>query len=80
MEEARYSDYARRQKISGVCTLKLTVDTDGLPQDIRVVQNLDPSLDWNAYEAVSKYRFKPAMKDGEPVPVQITVQVDFRLY
>jgi len=80
LEEARYSDYARRHKISGVCMLKLTVDTNGLPQDIHVVQNLDPSLDWNAYEAVSQYRFKPATKDGEPVPVQITIQVNFRLY
>ena len=32
-------------------------------------------------EAVRKYKFKPAMKDGKtPVPVMITVEVNFRLY
>ena len=34
-----------------------------------------------AIEAVTKYKFKPAMKkDGTPVPVMITVEVNFRLY
>jgi len=38
-------------------------------------------LDQKALEAVRKYRFKPAMKDGKtPVPVMITVEVNFRLY
>jgi protein TonB len=37
-------------------------------------------LDEKAIEAVNQYRFKPAMKDGEPVPVRITVEVNFRLF
>jgi TonB family protein len=37
-------------------------------------------LDQKALEAVRKYRFKPAMKAGVPVPVMITVEVNFRLY
>jgi outer membrane biosynthesis protein TonB len=36
-------------------------------------------LDEKAIEAVSQYRFKPAMKDGVPVPVKITVEVNFHL-
>jgi len=37
-------------------------------------------LDEKALEAVRRYRFKPAMKDGRPVAVIMTVEVDFRLY
>jgi outer membrane biosynthesis protein TonB len=38
-------------------------------------------LDEEAIEAVMKYKFKPAMKDGKtPVPVMITVEVTFRIY
>jgi TonB family protein len=35
-------------------------------------------LDQKAIEAVNKYRFRPAMKNGEPVPIRITVEVSFR--
>jgi hypothetical protein len=42
--------------------------------------NFDPGLDQNAIEAIGRYRFKPAMKNGvEPVPVMITVAVNFHL-
>ena len=37
-------------------------------------------LDEKAMEAVSQYRFKPAMKDGVPVPVSIQIEIVFRLY
>ncbi|MGD0858315.1 MAG: energy transducer TonB [Terracidiphilus sp.] len=77
--EARYTDEARRKKIQGVCLISVIVDTNGKPQNPRVIKSLDPGLDLKAIEAVNKYRFKPAMKDGVPVPVMITVLVNFRL-
>ena len=79
--EAEFSDYARRNRICGTNLIRLTVDANGNPQDLRVIKSLEPSLDAKALEAVSQYRFKPAMKDGTtPVPVEITVEIDFRLY
>jgi TonB family protein len=78
--EARYTDAARKARIQGLCWVSFIVDTNGLPQNAKVVRGLDPGLDQKALEAVSKYRFKPAMKDGRPVAVMISVQVDFQLH
>jgi periplasmic protein TonB len=78
--EAEFSDEARRQKYQGICMVALIVDARGYPQNLRVVQRLGMGLDEKAIEAIRKYRFKPAMKDGKPVASVITVEVDFRLY
>jgi TonB family protein len=79
--EATYSDEARRAKVQGVCLVSVNVDTQGNPQNPRVVRSLGKGLDENAIEAVKRYRFKPAMKGGRtPVPVRITVEVRFSLY
>jgi TonB family protein len=79
--EAEFSDEARRAKYQGVCLISMIVDTNGNPQNPRVVRALGMGLDEKALEAVRKYKFKPAMKDGRtPVPVMITVEVNFRLY
>ncbi len=79
--EAEFSDEARRAKYQGVCLIGLIVDAQGHPQDVHIVRALGMGLDEKAMEAVRQYKFKPAMKDGKtPVPVMITIEVDFRLY
>jgi periplasmic protein TonB len=79
--EAEFSDEARRAKYQGVCLISLIVDTQGNPQNIRVARPLGMGLDEKAIEAIRQYKFKPAMQDGKtPVPVMITIEVDFRLY
>jgi TonB family protein len=79
--EAEFSDEARRAKYQGVCLVSLIVDSQGNPQNIHVVRALGMGLDEKAIEAIKQYKFRPAMKDGKtPVPVMITIEVDFRLY
>jgi periplasmic protein TonB len=79
--EAEFSDEARRAKYQGVCVISLIVDAQGNPQNIRVQRPLGMGLDEKAIEAIRQYKFKPAMKDGKtPVPVMISIEVDFRLY
>jgi TonB family protein len=78
--EAKYSDYGLQQRINGACVISLIIDTHGMPQNVHIFKSLEPSLDQNALNAVSQYRFKPAMRNGTPVPVMITVEVDFRLF
>jgi len=78
--EAEFSDEARRAKYQGVCLISLIVDAQGNPQNPRVVRPLGMGLDEKALEAVRKYKFKPAMKGGTPVPVMMSIEVNFRLY
>ena len=77
---AEYTPEAKRAGIDGVVQVSLIVDAHGMPQNPRVVKSLDPGLDKSALIAVSKYRFQPAMRDGAPVSVMITVEVNFRIY
>jgi periplasmic protein TonB len=58
----------------------LVLTAEGTPRDVTVTKKLDPDLDNKAVEAVRSWRFEPATKDGEPVPVHLQVEVQFRLY
>ncbi len=75
-----YTEEARQAKTQGTCILWLVVDAEGHPRDIRVVHGLGFGLDAKAIEAVKQWRFEPALKDGKPVNVQISVEVGFKLY
>jgi periplasmic protein TonB len=75
-----YTEQARQAKIEGTCVLGLIVDADGHPRDLRVIRGLGYGLDEKALEAVKQWRFQPARKDGQPVNVQVSVEVAFRLY
>ncbi len=75
-----YTEEAREAKTQGTCVLWLVVDAEGHPRDIRVIHGLGFGLDAKAMEAVKQWRFEPALKDGKPVNVQISVEVGFRLY
>jgi protein TonB len=75
-----YSEEARKAKYQGTVVLWVVVGPDGRPRDIRVQRSLGLGLDEKAMEAVRTWKFEPARKDGQPVAVQINVEVNFRLY
>lgn len=77
--EPEYSEDARAKKIEGTVLLAVTVDPNGLPQDIQVTKPLFPSLDANAVEALRQTRFRPYMKDGQPISKRITVEMHFNV-
>lgn len=70
-----------RAKYQGVVLISLVVDAHGLPQNVRVFRPLGMGLDQKAIDAVINYRFVPALRHRvQPVPVMITVEVNFRIY
>jgi protein TonB len=77
--EPEYSEEARKAKWQGTVQLEIVIDEHGMPKDAKVKRALGLGLDQKAMEAVMKWRFKPGTKDGKPVPVIATVEVNFRL-
>lgn len=77
--EPEYSEEARKAKFQGTVVLQIVVDERGLPTNFKVIRPLGLGLDEKACEAVQKWKFKPALKDGRPVAVLATVEVNFRL-
>lgn len=78
--DPEFSDEARRAKYQGVCIVSLVVDAQGNPQRVQVVRHLGMGLDEKALEAVRRYKFKPATLQGHPVPVEVNIEVNFRIY
>jgi TonB family protein len=78
--EPEYSSEARQAKYQGTVVVSLVVGADGEPRQLRVAHSLGMGLDEKALEAVQRWRFEPAMKDGRPVPVAVEVEVTFHLF
>lgn len=77
--EPEYSEEARKAKFQGTVVLSIIIDEKGTPTNFKVVRPLGLGLDEKAIEAVSKWRFRPGVKEGKPVAVIATVEVNFRL-
>jgi TonB family protein len=77
--EPEYTQEAKDAGIEGTVVIQGEVSPDGVAQNISVAKSLDPGLDANAVTAVSQWRFKPGMKDGEPVTVAVKIEVNFHL-
>ena len=75
-----FTDRARAKKLNGEVLLSFLVDEQGLPQDIRVLHGLGLELDEEAVKALRQYRFKPAMRNGIPVTVELHVSVKFQIF
>jgi TonB family protein len=75
-----YPEFARAFKFEGTVVLWTMIDETGHTAKTRIVRPLGFGLDDKAVEAVRRWTFHPATHDGQPVPVQINVEVNFRLY
>lgn len=63
--------------ISGVVIVEATIDPDGAVSDVQLVRRVD-GLDDAAIAAVRQWRYTPTLLNGEPVPVIMTVTVNFQ--
>jgi len=66
-----------RAGIGGAVVLLLVVDRDGKPQELKVVQSVGKDFDDHALAAVGRWKFRPGTCDGEPIPMEISVEIDF---
>ncbi len=77
--EPEYSEEARKAKYQGTVVLAVEVWPDGGAHNIRVLRSLGLGLDEKAIQAVEKWKFVPGKKEGKPVRVAATIEVNFRL-
>jgi TonB family protein len=78
-ENPTYPQEARAKKIQGTVELALVIDKDGLPQGIHVKQSPSELLTKSAIKAVSTWRWRPYLLNGNPVEVDTTVNVTYNL-
>jgi TonB family protein len=75
---AVYPPIAQSARVQGVVILEVTIGIDGRVQDAKVLRSI-PMLDAAALDAVKQWEFTPTMLNGAPVPVMMTVTVNFTL-
>jgi TonB family protein len=78
--DPEYTKEARDAKIEGTVVVQTEIHTDGRAHNTRVVRSLEPGLDHNAIEAIAQWEFEPGKKDGEPVAVHATIEINYKLH
>jgi TonB family protein len=77
--DAKYDDFAVRDKVQGAILLRVVVDSAGVPQRIAIARPLGYGLDASAVEAMRKWRFSAGTRGGTAVAVGVVVEEDFNL-
>ena len=75
-----YPAKALSQRMSGSVTVEFTVDTNGDPRDVHVVEATPPGVfDRAAISAVKRWHYEPMTSDGAPVEVPVRTSIRFEL-
>ena len=78
--DPEFSEEARKAKFQGEVLVHLIVDATGRPTQVKVIRPVGMGLDEKAREAVAQYKFRPARKGGQAVPVELNVAVNFQIF
>jgi protein TonB len=83
--EPKMSEEARHAHVKGNVWVKINIDKNGNPTHLRVIQGIGPNgvglgLDESAVETVKQFKFKPALKNGKPVMVELNIEVRFEAF
>jgi TonB family protein len=76
--DPKYPQLAIKQHIDGEVILYAIIRKDGHVDSIQVVRSIDPQLDQNAMEALSRWEFRPATREGQPVELEAVIHIPFR--
>lgn len=73
-----YPALAQQARVSGMVIVEARIGTDGSVEAVQVLRSI-PLLDEAAIEAVRQWKFTPTLLNGVPVPVMMTMTVNFTL-
>ncbi len=77
--KAKYTEDARQNRITGTVVLQAVFTGDGNITSIRVMRGLPDGLNEEAIKALKQFKFRPAMKNGQPVSVRMSLEFAFNL-
>jgi periplasmic protein TonB len=73
-----YPDIAKQARVQGIVILECTISPQGRVTDVKLLRGI-PLLDQAAIDAVKQWTYTPTLLNGVPVPVIMTVTVNFKL-
>jgi len=74
-----YPTALKREGISGVVAVRVIIDETGAVAECSVSKSSNPEFNQPALEAVKKWKFKPAQKDGAPVKAKLLIPIQFQI-
>ncbi|MFQ5818326.1 MAG: energy transducer TonB, partial [Terriglobia bacterium] len=77
--DPKYPAAARRSRVEGTVSLYAIIRPDGSVQNVEVVRSLHALLDQSAVAAFRRWHFQPGHKNGQAVPLEVVVEIPFRL-
>jgi TonB family protein len=77
--EPKYTDQARKARVSGIVIVEVLIDKNGVVRDVNVLKPLPFGLSEAAIDAVRQWTFRPGSLNGQPVDVLFNVTVNFNL-
>lgn len=77
--DPKYMPSAIADGVEGKVRLAAVIRGDGRVESVRLLQHVDDRLDRSAAEAINKWEFEPALRNGQPVDVDAVIEIPFRL-
>ncbi|HKV95151.1 MAG TPA: energy transducer TonB [Candidatus Angelobacter sp.] len=78
--EPEFSEAARYEKYQGVVVVSIVVDKNGNVANVNIVRPLGLGLDEQAANKIKSWRFNPGTRNGQPVDIEMNIEVSFNLY
>ncbi len=75
--DPKYPPDMIRQHVQGEVVLYAIIRKDGSVDSIQVVRGLEPELDRDAIAALAQWKFRPSMRGGVPVDLEVVVHIPF---
>jgi len=76
--DPKFPDLPADAEPRGTVVMLIGITAKGRVDPVRVLRSDEPAFEKSAVDTVKKWKFKPAEKDGHPVPVQVTVEMKFQ--
>ena len=76
--DPRFPDLPPDAEPHGTVVMLVGVNTKGHVAAVRVLRSDEKAFEQSAVDTIKKWKFKPAQKNGQPVPVQVTVEMKFQ--